>query len=63
MQSKAELDKVHTASMLKTVYFAINEFKCDWTSTKEEVRLGHPVEATTLEMVEKSIASSWKIAE
>jgi len=54
-QIKAELDEVHgdSALALKTVYFWINEFKRNRTSTKDEARPGRPVKVTTSEMIEK----------
>ena len=54
-QIKAELDEVHkdTAPTLKIVYFWINEFKRDRTSTKDEVRPGRRVEAIAPDMIEK----------
>ena len=54
-QIKSELDEVHrdTAPTLKTVYFWINEFKCGQMTTKDEARLGRPLQATAPEMIEK----------
>ena len=51
----AELQTVHgkSASVFKTVYNWVNEFKCGRTSTKDEPRSGRPVEASTPEIVNK----------
>ena len=49
-----ELEDVHgdTAPTLKIVYFWINEFKRDRTTTKDEAHPGRPIEVTAPEMIE-----------
>ncbi|KAG5328737.1 SETMR methyltransferase, partial [Acromyrmex charruanus] len=53
---KAELDNVHSTSSapeFATVYNWVNEFKCG-TSTCDAPRSGRPIEAATLEIIDKS---------
>ena len=52
---KAELDEVHgtSARVFAIVYNCVNEFKRDRTSTKDEHRMGRPVEVTTPKMIDK----------
>ena len=49
------LDEVHGLSvpLFKTVYDWMIELKPGRTSTRDEPRLGRPVEITTLEMIGK----------
>ena len=52
---KAELNNVHntSASAFATVYNWVNEFKRDHTSTCDAPHLGHPIEITMLEIIDK----------
>jgi len=52
---KAELDNVHSTSApaFATVYNWMNEFKCGRTFTCDASRSGCPIEAITLEIIDK----------
>ena len=65
---KAELGEVHgtSAPVFASVYNWVNEFKRGRTSTKNEHRLGRPVEMTTPEILHekldvKKISARWVV--
>ena len=60
---KAELDNIHStsASAFATVYNWVNEFKRDRTSTCDARHSGRPIEATMLEIIDKSTILFWLI--